>query len=179
MMRRALATLACPLALAACVKAGPDYHLPSQALAVAPEAARSFAGARGDGFSDQPLPDKWWRLYNDPRLDALVEQALVANADLRIADANLRRAAAVRTAAQAGRLFSTSVTGGADLSRPSGTGYSLPGILGYDAGIGASLPLDLSGKISRSIEAASADEEAVRAARDDVRVAVAAAVTHA
>jgi len=142
-------------------------------------AAQPFASADDDAFSSAPLPAKWWRLYDDPRLDALVEEALAANADLRIADANLRRASAIVRQVEAGRTVSTTVVGGLDLSRPSSTGYSLPGILGYDVGISAGLPLDLSGKIARAIEASRADEEVVRAARDDLRVAVAAAVTRA
>src|SRR3546814_3316218 len=40
-------------------------------------------------------PPRWWRLYDDPRLDALVERALAANTDLRVAAANLERARAI------------------------------------------------------------------------------------
>jgi len=168
-----------PLALSACTLAGPDYHLPEKSVAAAPAAAQPFSAVEAGVAADVPLPDKWWRLYNDPRLDALVEEALAANADLRAADATLRRAAAVVRQTEAGRLLSTTTSGGIDLSRASGTGYSLPGILGYNAGVGVSLPIDLSGKIARGIEAARADEEAARAARDDVRVTVAAAVARA
>jgi outer membrane protein TolC len=38
-------------------------------------------------------------------------------------------------------------------------------------------PLDLSGGIRRTVEAARADAESVQAVRDDVRVTVAAAIT--
>ncbi len=167
------------LALSACTTAGPDYHLPETAVAAQPEASRPFSAGTDDALSGEALPDKWWRLYNDPRLDALVEEALAANADLRAADANLRRAATLTEQTMASRRLSTTVRGGMDLSRPSSTGYSLPGILGYDAGISAGLPIDLSGKIARAIEASRANEEVVRAVRDDVRVTVAAAVTRA
>ncbi|TNE42032.1 MAG: efflux transporter outer membrane subunit [Sphingomonadales bacterium] len=168
-----------PLLLSACGMAGPDYHMPDHAVAITPEAARPFSAATGDSFSSEALPDKWWRLYNDPALDGLVEEALAANTDLRAADANLRRAAALTEQTIAGRRLSTTISGGVNLSRPSSTGYSLPGIMGYDAGITAGLPIDLSGRIARAIEASRADEDAVRAARDDVRVAVTAAVTRA
>ncbi len=49
----------------------------------------------------------------------------------------------------------------------------------YALGIHLAYPLDLAGGIRRGIEAASADAEAVAAARDQVRVVVAAAVTRA
>lgn len=176
---RPAALLTLPFALSACTVAGPDYHVPETAVATSAAAARPFSAATGTAISQAPLPDRWWRLYDDPRLDRLVERALAANADLRAADANLRRAAALTAQTAAGRTLSTSVSGGADLNRPASTGYSLPGILGYDVGIGAGLPLDLSGKVARAIEASRANEEAVRAARDDLRVTVAAAVTRA
>lgn len=176
-MRAALALIPAVL-LAGCV-AGPDYALPEQSLARSAEANAPFVSADGADFTAAPLPDKWWRLYDDARLDALVEEALQANTDLRVADANLRRASAIVREVASSRRVSTSVSGGLDLSRQSGTGYDLPGVLGYDAGISAGVPLDLSGRIGRAIEASLADEEVVRAARDDARVTIAAAVTRA
>ncbi|SOO16573.1 hypothetical protein XFF7766_830012 [Xanthomonas citri pv. fuscans] len=41
------------------------------------------------------LPARWWALYQDPMLDGLIEQALRDNIELKVAGANLRRAAAV------------------------------------------------------------------------------------
>jgi NodT family efflux transporter outer membrane factor (OMF) lipoprotein len=177
-MRAGLASLVPAILLGGCV-AGPDYRLPDEAVAASLAVGQPFQSAQDGAFAAAPLPDKWWRLYDEPRLDDLVEEALAANADLRVADANLERAAAIVRQTEAGRTVSTTVNGGTDLSRPSSTGYSLPGILGYDVGISAGVPLDLSGRISRAIEAAQADEDTVRAARDDARVTVAAAVTRA
>ncbi|ARS27545.1 efflux transporter outer membrane subunit [Sphingomonas sp. KC8] len=178
MMRSASAGLLA-LALAGCTTAGPYYQRPAQAVALAPAANANFAAAADRAFAAQALPDRWWRLYDDPALDALVEQALAANKDLRAADANLRRATAIVQEVAAGRTLSTTASGGVDLTRASGTGISLPGILGYDVGLSASYPVDIAGKIRRAIEAAAGDAEAVRAARDDVRVTVAAATARA
>lgn len=177
-MRTAFLSLLPVTFLAGCV-AGPDYHVPRNAVAASEGAGQPFVSAQDSAFSAQPLPDKWWQLYNDPRLNELVEQALAANADLRVADANLRNAAAVVREVEAGKKLSTTVSSDITLARASSTGYNLPGILGYDAGISAGLPLDLSGKITRAIEASHADEDVVLAARDDARVAVAAAMTRA
>ncbi|WP_338465590.1 efflux transporter outer membrane subunit [Novosphingobium sp. ZN18A2] len=173
--------LACGLflLLAGCATAGPDYRPPANGVSTAPAATGTFASADGPDFAQAPLPDRWWKLYDDPRLDSLVEQALAANADLRVADANLRRADAVVRETAAGRDIATSVTGGASLARPSGTGADLPGTVSYDLGLGASYSLDLHGKIRRAIEASMADREAVAAARDAVRVNVAAATAKA
>lgn len=176
---RYLAAAAMALVLSACATAGPDYHAPEQSLANAPAAQGAFASAKGAGFSQEPLPDRWWSFYDDARLDGLVEQALAANTDLRAAEANLDRADAVLREAVAGRAITTSVSGGVDLARQSQTGGRLPGVVTDNLGLALSYPLDLRGKLRRAIEASMADRESVEAARDAVRVSVAGATTQA
>jgi hypothetical protein len=79
--------------------AGPDYHVPADTAANAPEATGAFLNGDSPAFAVAPLPDHWWRLYDDERLDGYVGEALAANTDLRAADANLKRAnAAIREA---------------------------------------------------------------------------------
>jgi multidrug efflux system outer membrane protein len=175
---RRLVLAACA-ALAGCATAGPDYHPPARSAATDPAATGAFVSARGPAFTDAALPDHWWRLYDDARLDGLVESALTANADLRAADANLRRADAIVRETEAGRSITTTLSGGPTLARPSGTGEHLPGVLSYDLGITAGYPLDLRGKITRAIETSQANREAIAAARDAVRVSIAAATTRA
>lgn len=167
------------LAVGGCAAAGPDYRPPAMSAATAPAAQGAFASGTGAPFAQQEPPDHWWRLYADPQLDALVEQALVANTDLRAAEANLKRADAVLRETTAGHAIGTSIAGGETLARASGTGASLPGSVSYDLGLSASYPLDLNGRIRRAIEASTADVEATAAARDFTRVAVAAATANA
>ena len=173
-MSRALSAIATILTLAACTTAGPTYRLPDRAVSNRPAANAPFASGHEKIFADVPLPDHWWTLYGDARLDGFVAEALAANADLRVADANLRRADAVVAEVAAGRTLSTAIAGGTSLARPDGTGGSLPGSVGYDIGIALAYPLDLSGQITRAIEAVRGDAAAVAAARDNVRVTVAA-----
>lgn len=170
--------VALALSLAGCVS-GPDYRLPASAVAAAPRAGRAFVSGQDAAYTLAEPPDRWWQLYDDPRLDAYVAEALLANTDLRTADANLRRASAtvlqyraqgaVRTEASA----SATLAHAGEYTAPS----SSPQV--YALGIDVSYPLDLAGGIRRGIEAASADAQAVAAARDQVRVVVAAAVTRA
>jgi NodT family efflux transporter outer membrane factor (OMF) lipoprotein len=167
------------LALTACATAGPDYHAPTTSVATAPGATGAFHSAQGAQYSQADLPDHWWKLYADPQLDALIEQALAANTDLRQADANLTRAQAVLREAEAGRMITTSISGGETLARASGVSQHLPGSVSYDLGLSAAYPLDLNGRIKRAIEASNADVEASVAARDYVRVSVAAATAKA
>ncbi len=175
-MRIAPAASLLALALAACT-AGPNYHVPDNAMAKAPSANRAFVSGDEPAYAQAALPDHWWKLYDDPRLDGYVEEALKANTDLRAADANLREASYVVREAEAGRTIQTSITAGAQASRvgffstPPGTAWS------YSLGVGVQYPLDLAGGIRRGIEAAKDSSEAAQAARDQVRVTVAAAVT--
>ena len=75
MRRRALLALATSLLTAGCAAVGPHYKLPETAMVNAPAAQRPFMSG-GDAVTAEPLPDHWWKLYDDPRLDDLVERAL-------------------------------------------------------------------------------------------------------
>lgn len=177
MMARTMAptVLLLAMALAGCT-AGPDYHMPEAAVARAPGAA--FAGSPDAAYSSAPLPDQWWKLYQDARLDGLISAALAANTDLRAADANLRRVSAAVREARAARAVETDLSASATAARVGGYTLPLPGLAdSYVLGINLSYPLDLAGGLSRAIEAANAHAGAAQAARDQVRVIVAAAVT--
>jgi NodT family efflux transporter outer membrane factor (OMF) lipoprotein len=164
--------------LSACV-AGPDYKVPPDAVANRPAAQGKFIAGNEAPFAQAELPAQWWRLYDDARLDAYVREALLANTDLRTADANLRRASFVVREAQAARTVQTAIGASTDAARTGGYTQQAPGTeLNYSLGFSISYPLDLAGGIKRSIEAASADAQAVEAARDQARVVVVAAVAH-
>jgi NodT family efflux transporter outer membrane factor (OMF) lipoprotein len=134
---------------------------------------------------DEP-PDQWWRLYDDPQLDALVQQAFSANTDLREAEANLKAANAMVEGARAGLYPSTSMEYGATRGRDATTDE----ILGFDghrsktvwldgAVFEASYEVDLFGRVRRGIEASRANSESVAAARDLVMIEVAAETARA
>lgn len=122
------------------------------------------------------VPDNWWALYDDPKLDALVRAALAANADLRVAYANLDGARALLRQAQAARLPQTTIESalGVDnpASQPSASG-NVP-TTDYDAAMTASWDVDLFGRLRSAAAAARADTEAQEAAADGLRVAVVA-----
>ena len=181
--RRSCAALsALTLALAGCKTAGPDYAPPEQAVANLPSAQGAFASGDDPAFVQAPLPDRWWHLYDDPRLDALVEEALAANADLRVAEANILKSAGMVREEAGEEGLGTGVSAGVTQERNyslRSAGTNLPGVLTGQLGLSLSYPLDLHGKLKRAIEASLADHEAVEAARDAVRITVAAATTKA
>jgi NodT family efflux transporter outer membrane factor (OMF) lipoprotein len=131
-------------------------------------------------------PDDWWRLYDDPELNDLVQRALVANTDLAVAQANLSAARASLEAARNGRYPQTDVKLGAVRGRDAVTdeileigGQRPQTIWLYDDILDVSYELDLFGRVRRSIEASRADAQAAIAARDSVRITVAAETTRA
>ncbi len=182
-MKRALA-MTSALALASCA-VGPNYVKPQPA----PAAAAAFTSAAAPVFDPSKPEGAWWRLFNDPALDALIAQAFAANTDLRVAAANLERARALLSEERAGRLPSTDVNASATRRRVNGASSSGSGggasVRGartlnfYSAGIDLNYEVDLFGRVSRSIEAARADRDQQAALLDDVRVTVAAETARA
>ncbi|WP_343731732.1 efflux transporter outer membrane subunit [Duganella sp.] len=173
-----LAALSLLAALAACSTVGPDYKVPEQAVVKRPEASADFLGTQEAAYKPAPLPAHWWRLYDDPVLDKLIEQALAANTDLRVASANLARTRAVLREAEQGGKPVVSVSAAPGVGRSSGvvkgSPTALPDKWTYDAGVSVSYQADMFGKIARAVEAANADTQAAQAGVDLVRVTVAA-----
>jgi NodT family efflux transporter outer membrane factor (OMF) lipoprotein len=180
---RALAAAASLLALSACAAVGPNYKVPEVAKLNAPTAQGPFIESRTPAVSQAPVPDGWWKLYDDPVLDGLVQEALTANTDLRIAAANLARAHAVSAEADDAGGFSVGVSAAALHSQESGEQYLLSEQLPVenlaDVGVKVSYQVDLVGRIRRAAEAAHADADASQAALDLARVSVAADVARA
>jgi len=189
-LRTAALALAASLAACALKPAGPDYRVPPRALVNRPGAAAPFALAPASAasaatpFVDAPLPPHWWRLYQDPRLDALVEKALANNTDLRIALANLEKAEASDRAIAGRGKPAISAEFGPAFGHESGLAYLAPGDVPpsaweYGAGASLSYDIDLFGRLQRAIEASRADSQAVQAALDLARVNVAAGTARA
>jgi NodT family efflux transporter outer membrane factor (OMF) lipoprotein len=134
-------------------------------------------------FSAELAPSEWWRLYTSAQLDELVTAALVANTDLRIAQASLERSAALLREARAARQPTAGVNFDPSYQQLSPESYLHSGSLSptglYDTGVSVSYELDLFGRLKRGVEAAKADDEAVRAAYDLTKITVAAETAHA
>lgn len=165
-------------ALAGCATVGPDYRVPANAAINRPGAAAPFLGAGETPYQSAALPPQWWRLYQDPTLDGLIQKAFAANADLRVASANLARVRAVQDEVEAAAGPVATVGAAPAYGRMSaaakGRSDTLPAGWTHDAGISVSYQADLFGKIARAVEAAGADTEAARAGYDLARVMVAA-----
>ncbi|WP_223432422.1 efflux transporter outer membrane subunit [Pseudomonas sp. GL-B-26] len=177
-----LATAGLGLLLSACQVVGPDYHLPDEA-AVHREDLQGDLVVNGKNVVSAPVPSDWWRLYQDPHLDRLVEQAMASNTDLRVAAANLSRARAQVDEAQAAGGWSGGVKMGAQRLQESGEAFLLPEKVPVanvgDIGITTSYQFDLFGTLQRGIEAAKANADATQAAADTARITLVADVVRA
>ena len=68
---------------------GPDYRAPKLAT----------PAGWGTGTNSAPATVEWWREFNDPILNSLIERAMATNHNVRIAAARLREARALRAGA--------------------------------------------------------------------------------
>ena len=141
-----------------------------------------FLSATPAAVSEQPLPPYWWRLFNDPTLDYLVQRALVENQDLKAAAANLAYAQgqAQVDEARAGRYPSTDISFGPSWGRsPTQVQEGQGPSFSWAGGFLAAYQVDLFGRIRRTIQAAKANAEALEATEDATRVTVAAGTASA
>jgi outer membrane protein, multidrug efflux system len=160
--------------LAACA-VGPNYHRP--ATPVPPQ----FVNVGQPGFNGADVEAKFWTLFNDPKLDRLVNDSLMANKDLQRARANLQASRAARRLAGFD-LFPT-VTAAASYTKRRESRNQLPAIISKDrtlddadVGFDAFWELDFFGRVRRGIQAARAEEQASAASLRDVQVTVTAEV---
>jgi multidrug efflux system outer membrane protein len=124
---------------------------------------------------------KWWRIYGDPQLEQVVEEALQNNADLAIAVARVDEARALIREVESGFLPTVDARGsGARQQISTRTATVPPGapreFSSYRGTLNVSYEVDLFGRVRASARAAQADLEATEAAREGVRLAVAAEV---
>ncbi len=181
-VRAALAAML-PLTLAACMTVGPDHKVPEDAVVKSVAANGPFKGADSPAVSVGEVPNNWWRLYDDPRIDQLVQEALVANTDLRVASANLKRAIAVYHEVEAENFPEARVHASAARGQIAGEPLlkeeKIPAMNFGDVGFEVSYLIDFFGKLARADEAALAGAEASQAALDQARVGVVAETVRA
>jgi len=174
--RRWIAALVLPLLTAACV-VGPNFKPPTPPNvsgygAKAPEttdATPGVPGGRAQHFvSGGEIPAEWWTLFHSKPLNALIEQALANNADLKAAQAALL-VARENTKAQHGA-FAPKVSLGPTIARQKDPSETLAPVPANNASlytlitpqVSVSYVPDVFGLNKRTVEAAAASEQASR-----------------
>lgn len=146
---------------------GPDYQQPTPAI---PDHWQAAQGKFDEWSSSVALkavdPENlknWWKHFNDPQLNRLMDRALSDNLDLKMVVARIGQARAERSAVRAELFPSVDATAGAQRQDNPFPGFA-PDIkfnlfqLGFDA----LWEIDLFGRLRRRLEAASADLDAVK-----------------
>jgi multidrug efflux system outer membrane protein len=156
--------------LAACA-VGPDYQAPVT------EAA-PFVAAPAAAVSEQPFEAAWWKQFQDPVLDSLIERALKDDLDLKIALARVEESRAFLGASRRNRWPGVVAAVSRTESNQQQPLFSTDRIdsESYSAGLATLWELDLFGRVRRGVEAARADDDATVADLRDAQVLIAAEV---
>ena len=145
--------------LAGCMKLGPDYQKPDIGIQVPAD----YQYTPTELVMPEP-DDQWWRVFNDPELNQLVEEVLKNNLDLKRATAAVLEVRAQLVETRAERFPQVGLDAqGQRQQRPKQT--SVPGqafsadreITTYDLALPASFEIDLWGRLARAEEAARAN----------------------
>jgi multidrug efflux system outer membrane protein len=166
------------LILAGCA-IGPDYQRPDLDLPQNWDATQ--AAVSESGRPAAAAGERWWSVYADPILDALIDEALQHNADAAVAAARVLEARALSDLADTDLYPNVS----AGLSRTRTKSSQLGTIpqsgapriqTSYRGTLDASYEIDFWGKYRRASEAARADLFAAESARESLRLTLTAQV---
>jgi NodT family efflux transporter outer membrane factor (OMF) lipoprotein len=169
---KGLLALAALAAVSGC-QVGHDFQRPQASVIEWLEVQGEQAPSR---INTTPINSRWWEVFQDTRLSSLIDRAVAANLDLRIAAARLEQSRAARAVVAGEEAPSVAGNLGYQRKRNSAEGLNDPsGNAGraafnqWDGGIGASWELDLWGRVGREVEAADAN---VQVAENDQRAAL-------
>ncbi|MBF8724176.1 efflux transporter outer membrane subunit [Pseudomonas guariconensis] len=162
------------LALAACA-VGPDYQAPLT------EPAHLDADMQAKAFDRSRFESVWWKQFDDPVLNQLVQASLDGNRDLRVAFARLKSARAIREDAQNDQLPVVTSRASSDIGKGQIPGQTERRVNSerYDLGLDMAWELDLFGRIQRQIEASEAQEAAAAADLQQLQVSLIAELVDA
>lgn len=190
---RKLALLFLP-AIAACV-AAPAYREPAVRIApaysVTAEAHSPVDSCPPDSsvvvrvapvhFTAAAPVGPFWRTLHDPLLTELVEDALKANTDVRIAESRLTGSRAARRLAAFDLAPTVTASGSTvrqqlSIAQLPGAGRQFPSQQLWDVGFDASWEVDLFGRVNRTVRAQGAFVASAEHAVRDAQVSVASEV---
>ncbi|HEX7388142.1 MAG TPA: efflux transporter outer membrane subunit [Castellaniella sp.] len=171
--------------LAGCA-VGPDYQRPSVEIpktfkeaTLSPEAAQRWKDAQP---SDAMKRGKWWTIFKDAKLDALEDQALKANQNLKAAAARVAQARALQRGASSERMPQVDAGFGVTRQRASNVSQGLPAgapnppVTAWRAQAGVSYEADLFGRVAATVDGATADAQQSEALFRSVQLALQADV---
>lgn len=151
--------------LAACTAVGPDYHAPPGVAT-----PKQWQGQTAPPQAKANAADTWWQTFNDPLLNQLIDEAVAANLDLKIALLRVKDVRAQRVSIYASALPTVSarssvsrrlnnIATAGTTSGAMGGGFGNQLIDIFQNGFDAQWELDFFGGVRRAAEAADASVE--------------------
>jgi len=146
---------------------GPHYKAPQPA-------AVQYHSADQNLVSEAPFDARWWKQFEDPVLDSLVERTLQSNNSIRIARARLAESRSIFDERKLDRVPTVPVEVSYQHSKQQipGFGDERRTINTFQSGFDATWEADLFGRVRHGIAAARADNQATEADLHDVQVSV-------
>lgn len=150
--------LAALLALAGCMKVGPDFHPPDLGI----EVPAAFEQDSAQTAPPLEPKDQWWQVFGDMALNRLVDNVLKKNWDIKGATARILEVRSQLVQKDADRFPNLNINGTAEKRQRPIIGI-VPGESfttktdTYTLSLPASFELDLWGRLARAEEAARAD----------------------
>ena len=148
---------------------GPHYQSPK------PDGVKYHA-ADSHLETEAPFDSRWWKQFEDPILDSLVDRTLTSNNNIRIARARLAESRAIFDERKLDRYPTVPVRASYQYSKEQipGFGDQRRTINNFTSGFDAFWEADLFGRVSHGIAAARAENQAVEADLHDAQVSVVA-----
>jgi NodT family efflux transporter outer membrane factor (OMF) lipoprotein len=152
---------------------GPDYNRPDAEVAPAYKEAGEWNVAQPRDALDR---GRWWDVFGDRQLDALVERVEVSNQNVRVLEARFRQAQALVTSSRSAYFPTLEADVSLTRSRsPTGViGGTTAGrvITNRSASLNSAWEADLWGRLRRTVEAVEANAQASAADLAAVRLSV-------
>ena len=123
----------------------------------------------------EPMPEKWWHSFDDPQLNAVIDEAIVNNFSIRSAWDRLTQAEQTAIRSGAARLPSASFLGSWDRNR-SETDEIATYFTDYFASATVSYEVDLWGRVKSAHQAAILDAQAAQQNIDAAAMTLTAAI---
>ncbi|MDD4889547.1 MAG: efflux transporter outer membrane subunit [Phycisphaerae bacterium] len=154
---------------------GPNFRPPRPAVPQAWVGAGRLSTSQPSVATSQPASlARWWDTLGDPKLTALVEEAIQSNLDVQLATARIRQARGQRGIAVGGLLPSANASAAYSRQHPAGA-LAIDQNL-YQTGLDAAWEIDVFGGLRRGVESAAAEIIAAVEALRDVQVTLVAEV---
>ncbi|MCY7387035.1 MAG: efflux transporter outer membrane subunit [Burkholderiales bacterium] len=150
---------------------GPDYKRPAVETPIAYKETADWKIAEP---RDEMARGKWWKIFGDSELDALIEQVNISNQSLKSAEARYRQATSLTQSARASYLPTVSANASSTRSRSASARSAGDNAVAtnHSLTLNAGWELDVWGRIRRTVEANDASAQASAADLEAARLSL-------